>query len=323
MILGLIVLGLGLGLLCSRLSLLGAALVALGALLGVAALDYGLFVFADLDVPALAPLLVPPLAWAAVQNAWRREAEHRARERAKELDVARSIQEHLLPSAPPKIEGLDVSGRNIPATSVGGDYFDWIPLQDGSLAVVVGDVSGHGVPAALLMAHIRASLHAVVEAGRAPEEMVANVNRSLARAALPGKFATFFLAVISVGEQRLRYCNAGHNSPLLLRDGKVIELKATGVPLAVMEDMPYTGKEEAFGPGDTLVIYTDGIPEAPQRAQPKQFYGDERLYQRARALSAAHPNAAEIVARLLADVRAVAGDGMHVDDVTLVVVRRT
>ena len=322
-ILGLIALGIALGLLYSRLSLVRAGLVALGTLLGIAAIDYGLFVLADVDLPALGALLVPPITWAAVENAWRREAEHRARERAKELDVARSIQEHLLPSAPPKMEGLDVSGRNIPAASIGGDYYDWIPLGDGSLAVVVGDVSGHGIPAALLMAHIRASLHAVAQAGRSPEEMVESVNRSLARAALPGKFATFFLGVISVGEQRLRYCNAGHNPPLLLRDGKVIELGATGVPLAIMEDIPYAGAEEAFVAGDTLVIYSDGIPEAPQRAQPKQFYGDERLQERALALSAAHPNADEIVERMLADVRAVVGDGMHIDDVTLVVVRRT
>ena len=322
-ILGLIALGVALGLLYSRLSLLRAGLVALGVLLGIAAIDYGLFVFADVDLPALGALLVPPITWAAVGNAWARETERLGRERAKELGVARSIQEHLLPSAPPKIEGLDVSGRNIPADSIGGDYFDWILLEDGSLAVVVGDVSGHGIPAALLMAHIRASLHAVAQAGRSPEEMVESVNRSLARAALPGKFATFFLGVISVGEQRLRYCNAGHNSPLLLRDGKVIELGATGLPLAVIENMPYTGAEETFVVGDTLVIYSDGIPEAPQRAQPKQFYGDERLQECALALSAAHPNAAEIVERMLADVRAVAGDLMHVDDVTLVVVRRT
>ena len=150
-----------------------------------------------------------------------------------------------------------------------------------------------------------------------------SVNRSLARAALPGKFATFFLGVISVGEQRLRYCNAGHNPPLLLRAGEVIELGANGVPLAVMEDMPYPGAEETFTVGDTLVIYSDGIVEAPLRAQPKQFYGEERMRERALALTAANLNSAEIVERIFADVRAVAGDGMHVDDVTLLIVRRT
>jgi CHASE2 domain-containing sensor protein len=319
----LIALGVGLGLSCSRLSLLHAGLVALGAVLAILIVDFGLFVFGDVDLPALGVMLVAPVTWAAVANAWGRETERRERERAKELQVARSIQQHLLPSKPPKIAGLDVSGRNIPASSVGGDYFDWVSLEDGSVAVVVGDVSGHGIPAALLMAHIHASFHAVAQAGRTPEQMVESVNRSLARAALPGKFATFFLGVISVEERRLRYCNAGHNSPLLLRDGQVIELGANGVPLAVMEHMPYSGSDTTFVEGDTLVIYSDGIPEAPQQARPKEFYGDDRLKERALALSAAHPNAAEIVEKLIADVRAVAGDGMHVDDVTLVVVRRT
>lgn len=322
-IIGMVLLGVALGLVCSRLSLVGAGLAALGVLLVLAVINYGLFVFADVDLPSLGVLLVPPITWAAVENAWGRETERRARERAKELQVARSIQEHLLPLAPPKIAGLDVAGRNIPAASIGGDYFDWITLDDGSLVVVVGDVSGHGIPAALLMAHIHASLHAVATAGRTPQDMVECVNRSLARAALPGKFATFFLGVISVDEQRLRYCNAGHNAPLLLRDGKIIELGANGVPLAVLEDMPYSAAEEAFVPGDTLVIYSDGIVEAPKRTQPKEFYGDPRLQQQALALAAAHPDSAEIVKRILDDVYAVSGDGMHVDDVTLLVVRRT
>jgi len=322
MILALIVLGTGLGLWYSPLSLPRAALVALGAIVLIAATDYGLFVFAGLDIPPLAALLVPPITWAAVENAWRREAERRAIAQAKELQVARSIQQHLLPSAPPEVAGLEVSGRNIPAEQVSGDYFDWIPLEDGSLAVVVGDVTGHGVPAALLMAHLRASFHAVAEPGRSPEEMVETVNRSLSSAAPPGRFSTFFLGIISLGEQRLRYCNAGHNAPLLLRDGKVIQLEANGVPLAVLPDVPYVGKEEAFLVGDTLVIYSDGIPEAPHRFQPKTFYGDERLHERALAFAAERLSAAETVERMLDDVHAVAGDRMSGDDVTLMVVRR-
>ena len=319
----LIMLGVGLGLLYSRLTVLHAGLVALGALLVVGALCYGLFLYGDVDIPPLGALLVPPITYIAVENAWRRKAEHHARVRARELDVARSIQEHLLPSKPPKHAGLDIAGRNIPADSIGGDYFDWVELDDDSIAVVVGDISGHGIPAAILMAHLRASFHAEVKPGRSPEDIVATVNNSLARAAAPGKFATFFLGVISVGEKKLRYCNAGHNSPLLLRAGEVRELGATGVPLAVMEDMFYTGGEESFEAGDTLVIYSDGIPEAPQRNQPKLFYGDERLREQALALAKSEPDSKAIVEKLLADVKQVAGERMSVDDVTLVVVRRT
>jgi CHASE2 domain-containing sensor protein len=316
----LLVLGAGLGALYSRLSLGRAAAVALAALIGVAVLDYGAFVVADIDLPPLGALLVPPLAWGAVENAWRREAEHRARERAKELDVARSIQQHLLPAAPPRFAGLDVFGRNLPADAIGGDYFDWLALDDDSLAVVVGDISGHGIPAALLMTHLRASFHAEAHAGRAPEEMVATMNRSLARAAAPGKFATFFVAVITPRENRMRYCNAGHNPPLLLRGGKLELLMATGLPLAMMEGLPYTGGEQSFGSGDALVIYSDGIPEAPVQ---KDFYGDERLRELALALAGSPADAAAIGEGILSDLRAVAGGAVRADDVTLVVVRRT
>ena len=124
-------------------------------------------------------------------------------------------------------------------------------------------------------------------------------------------------------EKRLRYCNAGHTSPLLVRREEIRELSATGVPLAIMEDMQYTGGEEAFEPGDTLVIYSDGIPEAEvRRGQATGFYGEERLRKCALALVASGATASTLGAGLLEDVRRVAGEGMRVDDVTLVVVRR-
>ncbi|MEO5617128.1 MAG: CHASE2 domain-containing protein [Candidatus Eisenbacteria bacterium] len=319
-VLSLIALGLGLGLAFSQISVARAALVALAAMVAVAALDYGLFVFKDIDLPPLGALLVPPLTLAAVENEWRRGAEQRSRLRAKELDVARSIQQNLLPSTPPALAGLDVFGRNLPADEIGGDYFDWIALGDDKLAVVVGDISGHGIPAALLMAHLRASFHATAEAGRSPEETMTTMNRSLARATTLGKFATVFLGVISVREKRLLYCNAGHNPPLLFRGGALHLLPATGIPLAILEDGFYTCGEEPFGAGDVLVIYSDGIPEAPIG---KQFYGDERLQERALQQVQSNSTAAAFVDHILADVRAVAGEGMRADDVTLVVVRCT
>jgi len=319
-VVSLIALGMGLGLAFSRLSLARAALVALAALLGVALVDYGLFVLRDVDVPAMGAMLVPPLTLAAVENAWRREAERRAQARAKELDVARTIQQNLLPSAPPEMAGLDVSGRNLPADEIGGDYFDWLVLDADHLAVVLGDISGHGIPAALLMAHLRASFHATAHVDRTPEDIVTTMNRSLARAVTSGKFATFFLGVISVSEKRLRYCNAGHDPPLLLRGGELHLLDANGMPLAILDSMEYTGGEEAFGAGDALVIYSDGIPEAPIG---KQFYGNERLREQALALARSGATASAFVDDMLADVRAVAGEGMHADDVTLVVVRST
>jgi CHASE2 domain-containing sensor protein len=317
-VIALVLLGLGIGLVSSRLSLANSALAVLGTLIVIAGIDQAAFVLKLLDLPPTALLIVPPLTLVVVEVQWRRMTEHGARMRAKELDVARTIQQNLLPSSPPAVAGLDVSGRNIPADEIGGDYFDWLELEDGQLAVVVGDISGHGIPAALLMAFLRASFHATAQADRAPEDIVSSMNKSLARAATPGKFATFFLGVISVKDRRIRYCNGGHNSPYLLRDGTLKELGATGIPLAITEFGAYSGGEEEFRPGDTLVIYSDGIPEARVG---KDFYSDERLQAKTLELAKSGVPATEFVEKLLVDVRIVAGEGMRADDVTLVVVR--
>jgi sigma-B regulation protein RsbU (phosphoserine phosphatase) len=146
------------------------------------------------------------------------------------------------------------------------------------------------------------------------------MNKSLSRAATPGKFATFFLAVISVKDQKLRFCNGGHNSPFLVHEGKLRELAATGIPLAITEFGPYSGGEEPFMPGDTLVIFSDGIPEARVG---KDFYGDERLQKKVIDLASNGTSSKDFVDHIITDVRAIAGEGMSADDVTLVVVRST
>jgi sigma-B regulation protein RsbU (phosphoserine phosphatase) len=217
------------------------------------------------------------------------------------------------------VPDLDVYGVNLPATAVGGDYFDWLPIGEDELAVVLGDVSGHGVPAAILMSHLRASFHAEARPGRTPSEIVQSIHNSLLRASSPGKFATFFLALVSLREPRMRFCNAGHNPPLLVRGGEMSPLAATGLPLAMIDFGSYTDESCDFGPGDVLVIYSDGIPEAPVH---HDFYGDERLSAKVRELTGSPRSAAETATELLADVRRLAGDRLANDDVTLVVLRR-
>lgn len=301
------------------LPLLRGASVALGGTLLLGVADLAVFTFADLDVPPTGLLLAPVLTWLTIEAVWRTLAERRAAAHARELQVARTIQQQMLPSTPPRSEVLDVAGLNEPADAIGGDYFDWVPVGGDQLALVVADVSGHGIPAALLMAHLRASFHAEAKPGVAPEAIVAAVNQSLTRAAAPGKFATFFLALISLREETLTFANAGHNPPLLLHDGELELLEATGIPLAMMEGLPYTGGTRRFAPGDTLVLYSDGVPEAPSGPR---FYGDDALREQARALVAEGRDARGIVDGLLADVRRFAGAGLAADDVTLVVARR-
>lgn len=315
----LLLLGLLLGAALSGQPLARSALLTGGAVVAIAGLDMALFLFADLDVPPTTALLVPPLTWIVIEGRRRNAAEQHVRERAKELQVARDIQQHLLPTGPPDVPGLDCWGINVPAEAIGGDYYDWVPVGEQHLAVVVGDVSGHGVPAALLMSHLRASFHAEARPGVAPRDVLAAVHASLTRAATRGRFATFFMALIPRDRHELVWCSAGHNPMLLFHNGSMEELGATGLPLAMVEGMPYSEDRREFGPGDTLVLYSDGIPEAPKG---KEFYGEERLQAVVRAQVAAGAAAEAIGRALLADVTAWAGSGLAADDVTIVVVRR-
>jgi serine phosphatase RsbU (regulator of sigma subunit) len=286
--------------------------------MAIGGLDYLLFARGNLDIPPTAALLLPPLAWTAVEGYRRVATEREARIRERELQVARTIQRRLLPERPPQMPEFDVFGANDPAEAVGGDYYDWLPLGSDELAVVVGDVTGHGVPAALLMSHLRASFHAEARTGVAPRTIVGAVHASLVRAVESGRFATFFLAVLSRLGPTLRFCNAGHNPPLLVREGRMETLDATGLPLAMLEDASWTDEERQFRRGDVLVLYSDGIPECPWK---QEMYGMERLESLVSGLAAGR-SAKEIGEAVLADVRAFAHGHLHTDDVTLLVVRR-
>lgn len=315
----LLALGGAMGMAFARLPLRRSAMLAAGALVSITGMDMVLFLVAHLDVPPTAFLLLSPLAWIAVEARRRSVTERHARDREREQRLARDIQQHLLPSTPPAIPEFDCWGINVPADAVGGDYYDWVPIGGGHLAVVVGDVSGHGVPAALLMSHLRASFHAEARPGIAPREILAAVHASLTRAAIQGRFATFFLALLSREDHSLSFSSAGHNPMLLLRDGQLERLGATGLPLAMIEGMPYSEESRPFLPGDALVLYSDGIPEAPRGAE---FYGEERLESLASERVKAGDSAEAVGKAILRDVSAFAGEALATDDVTIVVVRR-
>jgi CHASE2 domain-containing sensor protein len=298
---------------------LAAMVVALG-LGAFAAADLALFIFRGWDVPPTFGLALPPLAYAAIASYRFIFLEHRARERQRELQVAREIQRHLLPTVPPQVAGLDVSGVNLPAQEVGGDYYDWITIGDGRLAVALGDVSGKGVAAALLMSHLRASLHAETRKDASPAAIVQAMHASLYRAIESGRFATFFLATFECGGGELRFCNAGHNPGLLFHDGRLEDLEATGLPLGIFEDAAYAARTRAFEPGDVLVLYSDGISECQWK---DELYGEDRLRERVVQFCARGLGAREMVQAILGDVQAFARSPAYDDDVTLVVVKRS
>jgi sigma-B regulation protein RsbU (phosphoserine phosphatase) len=262
---------------------------------------------------------------AMAANLKRQREELAAAERLEEdLAVAREIQQRFLPQQSPEIEGLDVAGMSLPSREVGGDLYYWFPHEDGSLGVTLGDVSGKSVPAALLMSNVLAALRAQALLRVEPAESVARVNRFISGQVEPGRFVTLFYAELDPARGALSYASAGHNPPLLLRAGGGIEwLREGGVPLGVVSDASYGATAARFDPGDTLIVYSDGVTEAegpsPSSAG-APLYGEERLAEVAEA-QRGQPARAMLDA-LLASVQAFANGTRQADDITVVVVRR-
>src|ERR671917_656483 len=190
------------------------------------------------------------------------EAEERQRIE-QELQVARLIQHTLLPKSLPGLAGYEVAAYYQPAREVGGDFYDFLELQDGRLGLVVGDVSGKGVPAALVMAITRTMLRAAYRLGSpAPGEILEQVNNILYKDIPPNMFVTCLAALLDSRSGRLHYANAGHDLPYLRHADGVSELRATGMPLGLMPAMSYEEKEITLKPGDSVLLYSDGLVEA-------------------------------------------------------------
>ena len=317
LLIGLAVLGLLLGWLVLTLSLPMAAVAAVLTAAFSAAVSQGMFAFLDWDIPTTAPVILCVVSYATIASYRFVALEKWERWRNKELQLAHSIQTRLLPREAPVLDHLDVYGANIPAQEVGGDYYDWVVDRAGGLTAVLGDVTGKGVGAALLVSHLRASFHA--EAGRGTaDQVITAMHNSLYRATEPTHFATFFLAVLPADREELTFCSAGHNPALLLRNGELQELTASGPPLAILDACVYTEQTVPFSKGDLLVIYSDGVTESPVSGG---MYGEERLESLVRSMDP-HASAKTVVERILQDLKSVSTD-MGADDITLVAIRRT
>src|ERR687896_405484 len=195
---------------------------------------------------------------------WRfRAAKAQERERIEqELQVARRIQQELLPETIPELEGCRIAAYYGPAREVGGDFYDFLELEDGRLGLVVGDATGHGMPAALVMATTRGMLRAVVRSSESPGEVLARVNEALVAEIPPSTFVTCFYGVLDPENGRFRYANAGHNLPCRRHDGQADELRARGMPLGLMPGMSYEEKEVVLEKGESALFYSDGLVEA-------------------------------------------------------------
>jgi serine phosphatase RsbU (regulator of sigma subunit)/ketosteroid isomerase-like protein len=248
----------------------------------------------------------------------RLEQERVERERIEqELEVARSIQQASLPEEVPTPEGWQIAPYYQPAREVGGDFYDFLELADGRLGVVVGDATGKGVPAALMMASTRSTLRAVAQASESPGDALRRVNDPLATDIPSNMFVTCFYAILDPNSGTLSYANAGHDLPYLWHGGDCEELRARGMPLGLMAGMSYEEKEMVLDAGETALFYSDGLVEAhdPQG----EMFGFPRL----RALIAEHAQKESLDEALLEELYSFVGEGWEQeDDITLLTLRR-
>ncbi|MDX6447440.1 MAG: phosphoserine phosphatase RsbU/P [Blastocatellia bacterium] len=198
-----------------------------------------------------------------------------------QLEVARQVQLELLPARDPQLEGFDISAYNFPTEEVSGDYYDWVRIYDDQIGIVIADVSGKGVPAALLMAFLRASLRAATHIGYAPHISMSKVNYLLWESIERNQFVTAFYGILDAANRTIAYCNAGHNPPFLMEaNGAVHFEERGGVPLGMFRDTRYYEYFATIEPGQLLVLYTDGATEAMNRE--REEYGRDRLVEAVR-----------------------------------------
>jgi len=199
-----------------------------------------------------------------------------------QLEVARQVQLELLPAKDPVLEGYDISAYNYPTEEVSGDYYDWVKIYDDQIGLVIADVSGKGVPAALLMAFLRASLRAATHIGYSPHISMAKVNYLLWESIERNQFITAFYAILDVTNKTLTYTNAGHNPPVMLdKEGNYRFIEKGSLPLGMFRDTRYHEYYLTTEPGEILVLYTDGVTEA-HNSQGEEF-GRNRLAEAVKA----------------------------------------
>lgn len=249
------------------------------------------------------------------------QVEAQERERIEqELRVARLIQQTLLPKAVPEPPGWQVAVYYQPAREVGGDFYDFIGLPDGRLALVVGDVADKGVPAALVMATTRSILRGAAQSLKSPGQVLERTNQMLCPDIPANMFVTCLYAVLDPASGLLQYANAGHDLPYLRHASGVAELRATGMPLGLMPGMHYEDKEMWLEPGDTVLFYSDGLVEAHNPQQ--EMFGFPRL----RKLIAEHPTGegVALIDFLLASLAQFTGnDWKQEDDISLLTLQRS
>jgi serine phosphatase RsbU (regulator of sigma subunit) len=269
----------------------------------------------------LATQTAPAVRVAQLVRQQQQEAQERERIE-QELRVARLIQQTLLPKALPELPGYDVAAYYQPAREVGGDFYDFLDLEDGRFGLVVGDVTDKGVPAAIVMATTRTMLRAAAQRLFSPGEVLQRVNDVLVQDIPPNMFVTCLYAILDQESGRLVYANAGHDLPYRRRAGRSEgseELRARGMPLGLMPGMGYEEKEIVLEKGESVLFYSDGLVEAHDPS--REMFGFPRL----QGLVGTHRSGGSaLISFLLSELARFTGDGWEQeDDITLVTLERS
>ena len=236
-----------------------------------------------------------------------------------DMNMAAQIQQNLLPKKIPEIQGYEAGGVSIPAKNVGGDYYDFIPTQSGNVAFCLGDVSGKGTAAALLMANLQATLRGQTLACTCARDCLDRSNNLLFQSTDSEKYATLFYGILDPAQHSLAFTNAGHNYPFLLSsDGKVERLKTIGIPLGFLEDFEFSEHTVPFNIGDVLVLFSDGISEAMNKHE--EEFEEERILQVIKSNMDQSPH--QMIENLISSVREHADGEEQSDDMTLLVIKR-
>ena len=254
-----------------------------------------------------------------VENATLLEERFQRERMERELELATEIQQRFQPSAPPQIDGYEFQGISFSCYEIGGDYYDFIAKPDGKMVVALGDVSGKGTAAALLMSSLHAAIHAQVAAKSTLDETVVSVNEYLAENTPSNRFVTLFAAELEPTTGKLSYINAGHNPPLVGKsDGSVVQLPSGGLPLGIMGGAQYDLGSLELNKGEVLVVYSDGVSEAVNPRE--EEFGIDRLSEVIRKNVSA--SAAGIRDRVESALSSFTETAPANDDITLVIVKR-
>lgn len=273
--------------------------------------------FSDEDQRLLA--IIAAQSAQAVENARLLEEEKELIRIQQEMRLAHDIQVKLLPKTAPEVPGYKITGRSIPAKEVGGDYYDFVAIDKNRTAFCVGDISGKGMPAALLMSNLQAMLRGQTEQDVPATTCVKHCNKLLYKNTAADRFATLFFGILDAKNHRITCVNAGHNPPFVFdAAGEHRQLDPGGTILGFLEDFPFSETTLVLDPGDVLVVYSDGITEAINDKE--EDFEESRLVETVRGKTKQNPN--QLVDTILQSVQTFTGDTPQADDMTLVVVKR-